>query len=321
MDEFALIRRYFAADVVRRDDVVTGIGDDGAVLAAPGPDALVVVADTLVAGVHFPETAPPESIGHKALAVNLSDIAAMGAEPAWATLCLTMPAADESWLEPFAAGFRNLAHHHGVALVGGDSTRGPRTVTVQVIGHVPPSAALRRGGARAGDLVCVSGTLGDAALGLASIQGSTRFDESCRQTLERRLHWPEARVSLGIAMRGIASAAIDISDGLMADLGHIVEAGGHLGAVVDVDELPLSHCYRTVLERVGLAPALAGGDDYELCLAVPAARLDDARHAAREAGAVALTVIGRFVDDFRGIRLEPAGRPFDTPDQRGWRHF
>lgn len=301
LGEFALIDRFFARCGARRGDVALGVGDDGAVLAPPPGEDLVAVVDTLVEGAHFPVGAPPRSIGHRALAVNLSDIAAMGATPRWATLALTLPRADESWLEEFAAGFSALARAQDVALVGGDTTAGPLTVSVQVLGGVPHGAALTRAGAQPGDLVCVSGTPGDAAAGLAIEQGRpvTRDTSSTRQgipaqELVKRFRFPTPRVALGLALRGIASACIDISDGLAGDLAKLAAASG-CGARIDVEKLPLSPALiaaggREAAERF----ALTGGDDYELCFTLPAARRETLE-ALAATGGFAVTVIGACI--------------------------
>ncbi|HYQ72938.1 MAG TPA: thiamine-phosphate kinase, partial [Gammaproteobacteria bacterium] len=209
--EFDIIRRYFTRQTVRHEAVLTGIGDDAAVLQVPKDRELLVCIDTLVAGVHFPPDTPAAAIGHKALAVNLSDLAAMGADPAWATLALTLPEPDPVWLEAFAGGFLALAGHHGVQLIGGDTTRGPLSVTVQAHGLAPPGQALRRTGAKPGDRIYVTGTLGDAGLAL-------RLPEAARTELRARLDYPEPRLEAGRRLRGLASAVIDISDGLLADL-------------------------------------------------------------------------------------------------------
>jgi len=269
--EFDIIRRYFTRQPVKRKEVLAGIGDDAAVLQLPPDRELLVCIDTLVAGVHFPLDTPATAIGHKALAVNLSDLAAMGGEPAWATLALTLPEPDPDWLEAFASGFFALAGRYGVQLVGGDTTRGPLTVTVQAHGFAPPGQALRRKGARPGDRIYVTGTLGDAGLAL-------RFPESAAGGLDTRLDYPEPRLEAGSLLRGLASAAIDISDGLLADLGHLLE-GDDLGASLQVDDLPRSGSFLAALRGLDAAPPglyyelpLSSGDDYELCFTVPGYR-------------------------------------------------
>jgi thiamine-monophosphate kinase len=294
VSEFELIDRYFKRGGARRDDVVIGIGDDGAVLR-PRPDhELVVVTDTIVAGVHFPSTMTASDVGYRALAVNLSDLAAMGAEPAWCSLALTLPRADEGWLQGFAAGLLELAERFGMQLVGGDTTRGPLAVTVTAQGWVPAGGALRRAGARAGDGVYVSGTLGDAAAGLRVLMGMTECDAESRAALTRRFLRPEPRVALGQFLRGVASSAIDVSDGLAADLLHVLEAGG-VGAEVHLARLPITASLRAC-ERgeAAIERALGGGDDYELCFTVPPARESALREWRTDEG-VALTRIGTIV--------------------------
>jgi thiamine-monophosphate kinase len=269
LSEFALIERYFRSCGAQRPDVVAGIGDDAALLTlAPGSE-LVAATDTLVEGVHFPHGSPPASIGHRALAVNLSDLAAMGARPAWALLALTLPEADENWLEEFATGLGGLARAHEVALVGGDTTRGPLCISVQLLGHVPGGEALTRGGGSAGDVLFVSGTCGDAAAGLAIEQGQLAAAADARAWLRERFLWPTPRVALGERLRGFASACIDVSDGLLADAGKLASAS-RTGAELAWAEVPLSEPLLEVLgEGRARELALGGGDDYELCFAVP----------------------------------------------------
>ena len=302
--EFELIDLISRATASHRRDVALGIGDDGAVLRVPRGRELVVVMDTMVEGVHFLRGTSAADVGWKSLAVNLSDLAAMGAEPAWATLALTLPEPDATWVRGFARGFAALAKRHGVALVGGDTTRGPLTITVQAHGFVPPRRALRRDGARAGDAIFVSGTLGDAAAGLANPRNAK---------LRVRLDRPVPRVALGLALRGIASAAIDVSDGLAADLGHVLDASG-VGAMLDVDALPSSRALRDAVTDVR-ALQLGGGDDYELCFTVPARRVARVADIARELR-LPLTRIGR-IERERGLR-DATGRALA---RRGYVHF
>jgi thiamine-monophosphate kinase len=270
LSEFALIERYFRNGGAQRTDVTLGIGDDAALLAVSPGNELVAATDTLVAGVHFPPGSPPASIGHRALAVNLSDLAAMGARPAWALLALTLPEADATWLGEFAAGFSSLARAHGVALVGGDTTRGPLCVTVQLLGQVPAGQALTRAGGQPGDVLFVSGTPGDAAAGLALEQRRLQAAEGASAWLRERFQLPTPRMALGERLRGYASACIDVSDGLLADAGKLASAS-HVGAALEWRELPLSAALLEVLGEEGARElALSGGDDYELCFAVPA---------------------------------------------------
>lgn len=272
--EFSLIERYFAALGATRGDVRVGVGDDGAVLAVPSDHELVAVTDTLVSGRHFPHGSAPASIGHRALAVNLSDLAAMGAAPAWALLALTLSEADEAWLAGFAAGFAALAVDHGVQLVGGDTTSGPLTITVQALGFVAPGKALTRAGGRPGDHVFVSGTPGDAAFGLALEQGSARASQpDDDRQLRHRFLFPTPRLRLGARLTGLASACIDVSDGLAGDLAKLAAASS-CGATLDIERLPLSTpLVRTAGREQARKLALTGGDDYELCFTVPGARL------------------------------------------------
>lgn len=321
LGEFELIDRYFkplAAPGGRaRDDVMLGIGDDGAVLQPPAGEELVAVLDTLVAGRHFLARADPRSIAHRALAVNLSDLAAMGARPAWALLGLTLPEADDAFLAALAEGWRSLASQHDVALVGGDTTRGPLSLTVQLTGFVPPGTALRRSGGSPGDLLYVSGTVGDSGAGLAVLQSRLYADDAARRALVARHEYPTPRVALGLALRGIASACIDVSDGLAADAHRLAVASG-CGLTLDVEALPLSGPLRAA---AGIAQArehaLQGGDDYELLFAVPEARV-----AAVEAAASALcdiTCIGSL-EAAPGLRLRTRTQ-ISPANPGGYDHF
>lgn len=268
LSEFDLIDRYFRACGAKRADVHLGVGDDAALLECPAGAELAAAVDSLVAGVHFPHGSPPASVGHRALAVNLSDLAAMGARPAWALLALTLPEADESWLSEFAAGMAALARAHDVALVGGDTTSGPLCVTVQAMGHVPRSSALLRSGGRAGDAVFVSGTPGDAAAGLAIEQGRLAATEDSAAYLRERFLYPAPRVALGECLRRYASACIDVSDGLLGDAAKLARASG-CGVTISYDQVPVSEALRgTVGEERARELALTGGDDYELCFSV-----------------------------------------------------
>ncbi len=267
LSEFELIERYFRRCGAARTDVRLGVGDDAALLEPGAGMTLVAAVDTLLEGVHFPPGCRAESIGHRALAVNLSDLAAMGARPAWALLALTLPSAEASWLEGFTQGFAALAQTHQVALVGGDTTHGPLAVTVTLLGQVPAGTALRRGGAAQGDALFVSGTPGDAAAGLALEQGRLAAGEH-DEYLRRRFLFPTPRVVLGEGLRGYASACIDVSDGLLADAVKLARASG-CGVELDAERLPLSAALGALGTRQARELALAGGDDYELCFAVP----------------------------------------------------
>ncbi len=282
LSEFSIIEQYFTRRH-RREDVVLGVGDDAAVLEVPSGMQLAVCVDALVAGRHFPLETAADATGYKALAVNLSDMAAMGAEPAWATLALTLPEPDADFLQGFASGFYRLAETHGVELVGGDTVRGPLQLVVQIQGLVPRGKALTRSGARPGDHLFVTGTLGDAGAGLRLVQGQLSCEEPHAITLRQRLDYPTPRVTAGIALREIASAAIDISDGLLADLGHILEASS-VGAEIELDAIPIStalkRCIADDTNRMRLA--LTAGDDYELCFTVPEDKLPQLEQAAAE---------------------------------------
>jgi thiamine-monophosphate kinase len=325
LGEFELIRRYFMRHSAAPDSgsaaqagVILGIGDDAALLDMPPGTELVAAVDTIVAGRHFPEGADARSIGHRALAVNLSDLAAMGATPAWATLALTMPSVDGAWLERFAAGLLDLADANGVALVGGDTTRGPLTISVQLLGHVPRGAALRRSGARAGDLLAVTGTLGDAGAGLEFVGAVLPETRPAALELIRRFEYPAPRVRFGLAARGIASAAMDLSDGLVGDLPKLAQASG-LAAHVSVERLPMSEAMRAVVPAAqALAWALAAGDDYELLLAVPAPRYAELAAAAGQLN-LRLTTIGELRAG-GGVTWSLNGGDF-VPGVRGWDHF
>ena len=314
MPEFELIARI-QARAATRDDVVLGIGDDAALLRVPPGHWLAVATDTLNADVHFPAGTAAADIGWKALAVNLSDLAAMGARPAWATLSLSLPHADGDWLEDFLDGFLALAERHGVVLVGGDTTRGPLSICVTAHGLVAVDQALRRDGARAGDDIWVSGTLGDAAAALAQWRAGGAAEPALRARLDR----PTPRVELGLALPGIAHAAIDLSDGLLADLGHVCVAS-RVGAEIELQALPASPALAARFDassRAGLQAC--GGDDYELCFTAPASRREAIATLARTQ-ALALARIGRVVDG-EGVRaLRADGSPWQ-PARAGYAHF
>ncbi|ULQ46195.1 thiamine-phosphate kinase [Flagellatimonas centrodinii] len=313
MREFDLIRTHFGTRGGTRPEVLLGIGDDTALLDPPAGQIWSWSIDTLVEGVHFAATDAAADVGWKALAVNLSDLAAMGAAPVSALLALTLPVADDDWLAGFSDGFAAMAAHHGVVLAGGDTTRGPRSISVTVLGTLPADQALRRDGAQVGDVIAVTGTLGDAALALQLGAGAP-------PKLRARLTRPEPRVAAGLALRGLASAAIDLSDGLLADLGHVMSASG-TGAAVRVDLLPTSAAFLDAVPA-GQATALqtSGGDDYELCVCLPPERVADAV-VALAALSLPLTVIGRVCVGQGDVNLLHAdGRAVD-PGPRGYQHF
>ena len=310
--EFDLIARI-RARVATRADVVLGIGDDAALLAPPPGRQLVVTADTLNDGVHFPHGTSPADVGWKALAVNLSDLASMGAEPAWCTLSLSLPQSDPAWIEGFLDGFLDLAGQHGIALVGGDTTRGPLSIAVTAMGLVEPGRALRRDGARVGDEVWVTGTLGDAAGGLALL------DREPVSALRARLDRPTPRVAAGRALAGIATACVDVSDGLLADLGHVC-ARSHVAAHLDVDALPASAALREAFgEADRIALQASGGDDYELCFTAPADAGADIGAVSAQLG-LRFTRIGRIVAGEGVHPVDAKSQPWSSP-RRGYDHF
>ncbi len=321
LGETELIRTYFSRLCASRDDVVLGIGDDGAVLALPSDSELVVSTDSLAEGIHFFSDAAAADVGYKSLSVNLSDMAAMGAEPRWATLALSMPAADDSWLRGFADGFAAAACSCGdVALVGGDLTRGPLMLTVQIMGVVPKGAALRRGGAHPGDIIFVSGALGAAGAALAVLKGELDRPADGYEECLARLLRPEARVRAGLSLLGVASAAIDISDGLYTDLGHIVEES-RAGACIELQRVPIP-CALEVIEdpRERWDRALGSGDDYELCFTVPPGQVELVTSRFADPGLPKLTRIGEMTKE-TGIQwLAPDGTRY-VPAHAGYQHF
>jgi thiamine-monophosphate kinase len=314
MDEFALIRRYFSPLTKPATDVALGIGDDCALLQLPANEVLAVSTDTLVSGRHFPVETAPYDIGWKALAVNLSDLAAMGAQARWFTLALTLPNADESWIAEFARGLADLASQSNVALVGGDTTRGPLSITITAMGSVPVDAALKRGGAKVDDVVCVTGTLGDAALALRALN-----DPDLSTDLRERLDRPTPRLAAGLALRDIAHAAIDLSDGLAGDLAHVLQAS-NVGAEIYNARLPSSLEFKKrVTPDESLTLQVQGGDDYELCVCLAPEKFDEA--AARLAVLdLPLTLIGRITVE-TGLRFLDANGATIALAPNGYRHF
>ena len=303
LGEFDLISRYFARPARR---AALGVGDDCALLApAPGMQ-LATSCDMLVEGRHFLPTVAPDRLGHKALAVNLSDLAACGAAPLAFTLALAMPYVDEAWLEGFARGLFALADAHDCELVGGDTTRGPLNLCISVFGEVPAGQALLRSGARAGDDLYVSGTLGDARLALEAFRGTLDLAGETFALVRRAMELPQPRVALGVALRGVATSAIDISDGLQGDLAHLLRRSG-VGARLDVDRLPRSAQLGAQPLAVQRECTIAGGDDYELLFTAPAMRADAVQAAANAAG-LAVTRIG-VIEAEQGLRrVDAQGR-------------
>ncbi|KKA44471.1 MULTISPECIES: thiamine-phosphate kinase [Salinivibrio] len=318
-NEFDLIRDYFARQPVKRRDVALGIGDDCALVEVPEGCQLVVTTDTLVEGTHFLPTASASDVAHKALASNLSDLAAMGAMPAWCSLALTLPEPDDAWVAGFCQGFTALAEHFQVQLIGGDTTRGPKSITITLHGHVPKGQALTRAGAKPGDWLFVTGTLGESQAGLDYILGKPVVDKARATTLINRHYRAQPRVTAGQALRGIASAAIDISDGLHADLTHILTASG-VGAKVDVTQLPLSE---SLLAEVGDTEqaqklALTSGEEYELCFTVPEMYRGMLDTTLKHSG-VNVQCIGQITGNHR-LELVADSQPLDWV-LSGWDHF
>ena len=317
--EFGLIARIKArsthAGVTRRSDVVLGIGDDAALLRMPADQLLVVATDTLNDGVHFPADTAAADLGWKALAVNLSDLAAMGAQPAWCTLSLSLPHGDMKWLDAFLDGFLALADVHGVDLVGGDTTRGPLSICVTVHGFIAADKVLRRSGAQVGDDVWVTGTLGDAAAALSQWRSGGAAEPALRARLDR----PTPRVEAGRALAQVAHACIDLSDGLLADLGHLCAASG-VGAEINVDALPASATLQALFtDETRRVLQAVGGDDYELCFAAPASRGADIARIGLDCG-IAVNRVGHIVTA-PGVRaLLGDGSAWVAP-RAGYEHF
>lgn len=319
MTEFDIIKQYFAMQVEHRPDVILGIGDDAAIVQPPSGCELAITTDTLVAGVHFSTTTSAFNIGYKALAVNLSDLAAMGATPAWITLALTLPEANEPWLQGFCDGFFTLANRYRATLIGGDLTQGPLSITVQAIGWIPPHQALLRSKAKPDDLIYVSGTLGDAGLALQCLQSPSSLGPVYERDILERLNRPEPRVLTGEQLRNVASAAIDISDGLAADLNHILKAS-QVGARVYVDKLPFSTALsHLITPEAAIALALTSGDDYELCFTVP---VEKRAELEKRLGTLACryTCIGEITQQNGLILLYQNGNTYDGSTS-GYQHF
>ena len=314
--EFDLIRRHFTRPVQR---AVLGVGDDCALLAAPQSGMhWAVSSDMLVEGRHFLPTVPPQRLGHKALAVNLSDLAACGAQPLAFTLALALPRADDTFLAPFAQGLLALADLHGIELVGGDTTAGPLNICITVFGQVPAGAALLRSGAQPGDDIWVSGQLGDARLALEVFRGHPALDAAAFESVRRAMEQPQPRVALGLALRGLASSAIDLSDGLVGDLGHVLQRSG-VGARVEVDALPRSATLAAQPLALQHTCVLAGGDDYELLFTAPVQRRAAVQTAAAAAG-VPVTRCGSIVAEPGLSLVDGAGQPLPQA-WRGFDHF
>jgi thiamine-monophosphate kinase len=314
--EFDLIARHFTRPAA---NAVLGVGDDAALVDVSNGMDLAVSTDTMVSGTHFFPDVDPENLGHKALAVNLSDMAAMGAMPYWATLALTLPSVNHDWLAAFAKGFFDLAEEYNVSLIGGDTTRGPLSFTVTIMGEVPAGAALRRSGAKAGNDIWVSGQIGDAALAVAHRHGRLKLDEADYAEAVMRLYEPTPRVALGQALRGLATSAIDISDGLLADIGHICRLA-KVGAKIELPRVPVSAIgAKHVNTGEGLSAIVAGGDDYELCFTAPPNSRESIQELTQILG-VPLARIGT-VSKGKGVSLVGSdGKPVSI-DGLGFDHF
>ncbi len=314
MHEFDLIQKYFTWDNAP-NDVVIAVGDDAAVLDIPTGKQLVTSIDTLISGVHFPENTPAISIGHKALAANLSDLAAMGANPKWFTLALTLPEIDENWLEGFSKGLKALAQRHDCFLIGGDTTRGPLSISIQVMGVVDTNKALLRSGAKVGDKIYVTGTLGDAAAGLQSVLQTLVLSDKDREFCQNQLNNPSPRLDESKIIQRYASACIDVSDGLLQDLSHILKAS-KVGAELNVPALPLSSALHSLDNVVAIYFALTGGDDYELLFTVPAKHEDE--FLIDNKGSA--TCIG-IITEHSNKMTDESGNDLSNLNNKGYNHF
>lgn len=319
MGEFELIYRYFASSGAKRSDTTIGVGDDGAVLQVRDGYDLIVTTDTMVSGTHFFPDDDPRALGHKLVAVNVSDLAAMGAEPAWLSLALTLPSVDESWLSAFAAGLHETAEYYNCQLIGGDTTRGPLSLTMIAKGIVPRGKAISRSGAKVGDYIYVTGTLGDAALGLRLCQGLHEVSKKHQTHILQRFHYPSARVALGQALRNIASSAMDLSDGLYGDIQHIM-ARSNVGASIDISKLPLSQALKDSCDSTtAIQLALSGGEDYELLFTVPEARRGSLDVLLSPYG-IPLSCIGRITGAAGKLELKQAEQQY-AYQHHGFKHF
>ncbi|MBU3021899.1 thiamine-phosphate kinase [Aestuariibacter sp. A3R04] len=319
MKEFDLIGRYFADGGHQRKDVIIGIGDDCAVTSVPSNQQLAITTDTLVSGVHFLRDSPARSVAYKAVAVNLSDLAAMGAEPAWISLSLSMSEVDEAWLEEFVKGLYELTRYYSVQLIGGDTVRGPLAMTITAQGFIPPDVALKRSTAKPGDWIYVTGTTGDAGAGLALLKGELSAKENDEAYLVKRHLYPTPRVAVGTALRRIASSCIDVSDGLLADLNHIL-ALSSCGATVHVDRLPVSSAlFSTVGAQDAYRYALTAGDDYELIFTVNEEQRGNLETSLASTG-VKATCIGQVTGHKGKVDLKLYDDPYVLSDKVGYEH-
>ena len=319
MKEFELINRYFKGRGISRRDVNLGIGDDCALVTVPENCQLAITTDTLVAGVHFFDDIDPRALGHRALAVNLSDLAAMGAEPTWVSVALTLPNIDVEWLEEFTEGMHEIAEYFNVQIIGGDTTQGPLTITICAKGTVPAGKALRRSGAKVGDWVYVTGPLGDAGLAIEARKQEIKIAPEHLRYVNQRFDYPTPRVAAGQVLRGLASSAIDISDGLLADLGHIL-ALSQVSACIDVNKIPTSDALRATLERDQQLPFILNyGDDYELLFTVPDSNKSMLEMKLRQYG-VDAACIGQIKSGEGEVELMLDGEKL-AYDDAGFEHF
>ncbi|GAA0857853.1 thiamine-phosphate kinase [Aliiglaciecola litoralis] len=319
MKEFDIIERFFNQKCHQRKDVIHGIGDDCAITRVPEGLNLAITTDTLISGVHFPIDTPPEAIAHKALAVNLSDLAAMGAEPAWYSLSLSLPEVDENWLEAFSTSLFELSRYYSIQLIGGDTVQGPLSVTITAHGFVPNESPLTRSGAKPGDMIYVSGTLGDAGVGLDIQKGKLIASEHCVQYLINRLYYPSPRLLAGTALRRIASSCIDLSDGLIRDIQHVLKAS-ECGARIQVDKLPLSVALKESVDvEDAYSYALGAGDDYELLFTVSEENKGTLDIALANAN-ISATCIGHITGIKQKLELRFEDQPYQSL-RSGFEHF
>ena len=319
MKEFDLIGRYFSNSGHKRKDVVIGIGDDCAVTTVPENQQLAVTTDTLVSGVHFLSDAPAKSVAYKTVAVNLSDLAAMGAEPAWISLSLSLPEVDESWLDEFAAGLYELTQYYSVQLIGGDTVKGPMALTITAQGFIPPGSELTRSNAKPGDWVYVTGTLGDAGAGLDILKNALNVSGEAKDVLINRHYFPTPRVAVGTAIRRIATSCIDISDGLLSDLKHILKAS-ECGANIHVERLPLSRALTSaVTPEQAIEYALSAGDDYELIFTVGEEQRGSLETSLASTN-VKATCIGQLTGQAGVLSLMHNNEKFTPKNPSGYEH-
>lgn len=320
MKEFELIQTYFAGRGPKRKDVILGVGDDAALTKVPPDQLLVVATDTMVESVHFFPDASPRSIGHRALAVNLSDFAAMGAEPAWASVALTIPEINEEWLQGFSDGLFEIADYYNVQIIGGDTTRGPLSVTISLKGFVSEEKALRRSGAKAGDWICVTGQLGASALAVKSKIDGLKLDSPCLKNIEQRFNFPSARLAAGQVLRHAATSAIDVSDGFLQDLQHILTAS-NVSAELYIDKLPIDENVLASVDRLEAEKlALTGGEDYELIFTVPKEKKGYLEQNATAMG-ITFTKVGQIRKSGQGIKMLKNGECYTDVTSAGYQHF